>query len=158
VWKLLEGVKRGSFHVQVAWADLKTVMQPIGSGDLVDLYPHRGVLAVLVDSCSNLIVGGREHRVPSSAVRAELCGISQTTEPVLGTSNPVFSHRMSFLVVDPSSDTLKITVVDEKKGETMGTLRYVCRNLHLPLQNCFIDFVSILDLTSLIFSSAQTAP
>ena len=31
--------------------------------------------------------------------------------------------QMSFLVKDPASDTLKITVLDEKTSESIGTMR-----------------------------------
>ncbi len=120
VWKLLEGVKRGSFHAQVGWAEVQKIKPQHFPPS--DLYPHRGVLSLFVDSCSNLICS-KEHRVPSPCVKAELGGVSETTDVVTGTGNPVFTYKMNFLVADPASDTLKVTVFDERKEETLGTMR-----------------------------------
>ena len=122
VWKPLEDVKRGSVHLEVSWSELK-LTRPEGPQDEY----HRGVLTVLVDSCRNLGgAGNTGMRLPNPSARLELCGILQATEPVVGSVNPVFAHRMSFLVRDPKSDTLKVTVTDEKKegGEALGVLRF----------------------------------
>ena len=49
--------------------------------------------------------------------------------------------QMSFLVKDPASDTLKITVVDEKTSDSIGTMRQ-------ELQNTKIDrFVEMAPLS-----------
>jgi len=61
-----------------------------------------------VDSCRNLLGGRTGLKLPNASVRLELCGISQVTEPVVGSVAPVFAHRMSFLVRDPAADTLKV--------------------------------------------------
>ena len=37
--------------------------------------------------------------------------------------NPVYAHRMSFLVRDPTTDVLKISVIDDIRGQVLGTLR-----------------------------------
>ena len=119
VWKILEGVKRGSFHVQVGWSDLTTSrvanIAPLPSmskceglskngspGSMSAL--HRGVLSIYVDSCFNLLAMGsgdgrsgthREQlRNLRPLVKAELCGVSHATEIAIGGENPVFEHKV----------------------------------------------------------------
>ena len=104
VWRPLEDVKRGSVHLEVSWSELRLGRREGPQDDY-----HRGVLTVLVDSCRNLVGGGSTGmRLPNPCARLELCGIHQATEPVVGSVNPVFAHRMSFLVRDPKADTLKV--------------------------------------------------
>ena len=125
VWKILEGVKRGSFHVQVGWCDLKTAASVATSpssiiskseGTTIVVGPsstyalHRGVLSVRIDSCCNLLaVGGgsgghsggtrREQlRNLRSFVKAELCGASQATEIAIGGENPIFEHKVGTFI------------------------------------------------------------
>ena len=128
VWKVLEGVDRGSIKVEVAWGALKVAKPPSPppptlEGD--DGGYHQGVLTVLVDSCANLLGGraGGGVRAPDASVRLELCGIAQVTDAVASSASPVFAHRMSFLARDPASDTLKLTVACERTGEQLGWLR-----------------------------------
>ena len=95
---------------------------------------------VVVDSCANLLGGRTGLKLPNPVVKAELCGIEQGTEPVVGSVNPVFSHRMSFLVRDPASDTLRLTVADSKRDEVLGTARFHLSDLlsksSLSVSNC----------------------
>ena len=115
----MEGVKRGSFHVQVGWCDLKTsraasvaqslsVSKSEGTGIIVGpngtITLCSGVLSVRIDSCFNLLaIGGaggqsgtrREQlRTLRPFVKAELCGKSQATEIAVGGENPVFDHKV----------------------------------------------------------------
>ena len=117
VWRKLEDVKKGSFHAEIGWCDLK-LSRPEVKDDL-----HKGVVTVFVDSAANLLGGQTGLKLPNPSVKIELCGIVQATEQVVGTVNPVYQHRMSFLVRDPASDTLKLSVVDEKRQANLGTLR-----------------------------------
>ena len=119
VWKILEGVKRGSFHVEVGWCDLKTsraatvappssISKSEGTATIAGFSStsslHRGVLSIRIDSCFNLLaVGGagghsgtrREQlRNLRPFVKVELCGESQETEIAIGGENPVFEHKV----------------------------------------------------------------
>ncbi len=123
VWRKLEEVRKGSFHAEVAWGELK-ITRPLVSAAADE--HHKGVLVVLVDSCQNLLGGGRSSglRLPHPYVKLELCGVQQQTETVLSSTNPVFAHRMCFLVRDPTADTLRLTVIDERHaGQSIGGLR-----------------------------------
>ncbi|TRY63162.1 hypothetical protein TCAL_10826 [Tigriopus californicus] len=117
VWKELEEVKKGSLHTEVSWSELN-----LNRNDSEDDF-HKGVVTILVDSCSSLLGGRTGLKLPNPLVVAELCSITQSTETVIGSVNPVFSHRMNFLVRDPTSDTLKITVKDDKRDEDLGSIR-----------------------------------
>lgn len=72
VWKLLEGVKRGSLHVQIGWSELK-LSNP--AGDLSSC--HRAALVVIVDSCSSLLGGRTGLKLPNPRVKVEVCGVIQ---------------------------------------------------------------------------------
>lgn len=135
VWKTLDDTKKGSFHATISWCELK-----LSRPNVQDEY-HRGVLSVVIDSCTSLLSGRLGLKLPNPSVRVELCGISQVTEAVIGNVNPVFAHRMNFLVRDPDSDTLKINVIDSKRAESLGYLR--------------IDLSSLLDRTSLSMTNQQ---
>lgn len=117
VWKSLEEVKKGSLHAEVSWSAL-ALNRNESEDDL-----HKGVLTILVDSCANLLGGQTGLKLPNPVVIAELCSVTQATEVMVGSVNPVFSHRMNFLVRDPTSDTLKITVKDDKRNEDLGSTR-----------------------------------
>lgn len=117
IWRKLEDTKKGCFHAEISWCDLK-----LSRPNVKDVL-HQGVLIVFIDSCSNLLGGQTGLKLPNPTVTAELSGISQTTDQVVGSTNPVYLHRMSFLVRDPASDTLKLSVRDEKRKEKLGSLR-----------------------------------
>ena len=127
MWKILEGVKRGSFHVLVGWCELKTsriasVALPLSTsrseGNATIVGPssawdlHRGVLSVRIDSCFNLLAFGgaggqsgtrREQlRNLRPYVKAELCGESQATEISIGGENPVFEQKVGWLLGNKS--------------------------------------------------------
>ncbi len=113
VWKILEGVKQGSIHVEVGWAELK-LTPPSETGSNLPSYTsgghHKAVLTVVLDSCDNLLGGRTGLKLPNPKAKVELCGIVQTTDTVVGSVDPVFEHRMNFLVNDPRSDSLQITI------------------------------------------------
>ena len=102
VWKKLEGVERGAFHIQISWCDVKSTQ----SAQLVpslstltaakkevfvpssSLTLNRGVLSVCIDSCFNLMGGhfnlsGQllNHR---TYVRGDLGGKVQEYQDVVG--------------------------------------------------------------------------
>ena len=41
----------------------------------------------------------------------EVSNVIQFTDTIIGNVDPVFEHRMSFLVNDPRSDTIKIHIL-----------------------------------------------
>lgn len=45
------------------------------------------------------------------------------------TDNPVWEQGFNFLVANPESDTLRLTVLDNKTGNELGCLTYNVRNL-----------------------------
>ena len=134
VWKLLEDVKRGSIHLEIGWCDLKLnpsmptkdeggpVMRA-GTSNGTGTGHHQAVITIVVDSCQNLANTNERNKMklPNPKVQCEVCDVTQITDPVIGTTNPVFAHRMNFLVNDPDLDTIFFSVIDEKgkKGENV---------------------------------------
>ena len=134
VWKLLEDVKRGSIHLEIGWCDLKLnpsmptkddggpAMRP-GTSNGTGTGHHQAVITIVIDSCQNLanLNEGNKMKLPNPKVQCEVCGVTQITDPVIGTINPVFAHRMNFLVNDPDLDTILFSVIDEKgkKGDNV---------------------------------------
>ena len=126
VWKLLEDVKRGSIHLEIGWCDLKLnpsmptkddggpAMRP-GTSNGTGTGHHQAVITIVVDSCQNLanLNEGNKMKLPNPKVQCEVCGVTQITDPVIGTINPVFAHRMNFLVNDPDLDTILFSVIDD---------------------------------------------
>ena len=134
VWKLLEDVKRGSIHLEIGWCDLKLspsmptkdeggpAMRP-GTSNGTGTGHHQAVITIVIDSCQNLANAneGNKMKLPNPKVQCEVCEVTQITDPVIGTTNPVFAHRMNFLVNDPDLDTIFFSVIDEKgkKGDNV---------------------------------------
>lgn len=125
VWKVLEGVKRGSIHIEVGWAELKLAcpldqQHPVGQQQ----QQHQAVLSVVIDSCNHLLGGRTGLKLPNPKIKVELCNVVQYTDTVVGSVDPVFAHRMNFLVADPLCNNLNITVQDDRREEQLlGTLR-----------------------------------
>lgn len=113
VWRALEGVPKGSVHLEVGWSELK--VYPPEDVPLRDNCPphspHQGVVTIVIDSCSELEIGRTGLKLPNPKVKVEVCNIVQMTETVVGTSDPVFEHRMNFLVNDPRSDKIHVYVL-----------------------------------------------
>jgi hypothetical protein len=130
VWKVLEGVDKGSVHVEVGWSELK-LTAPLPEESSLQLFgantssqPHRAVVSLLIDSCHNLLGGRTGLKLPNPKVKVELCNVVQFTEIVVGSVDPVFEHRMSFLVNDPRSDCIHLLVLDDRKSDmAIGSLR-----------------------------------
>lgn len=49
---------------------------------------------------------------------------SQQTAVHMRTSDPVWEQGFTFLVANPESDTLYLTIMDQKTGQELGTLVY----------------------------------
>ena len=107
VWKALSHVESASIHVEVGWSELKTKPDPVVYQDC-----HLGVVSIFIDSCQNLNgLSKTGLKLPNAKVRVEVCNVSQTTETVVGATDPVFEHRMNFLVHNPLSDGVRIVVL-----------------------------------------------
>ena len=59
IWKLLQDVKTGTIHASVSWCELRLQPSP-PENDVTNR--HRAVLAVVVESCRNLVVGSKVSR------------------------------------------------------------------------------------------------
>ena len=122
VWKLLQDVKSGYIRAQVSWCELRLQPSPPEN----DLSRHRAVLAVVVESCTNLDGSKDGLRLPNPYVSIEVCQVVQETDPVVGCADPLFAHRMNFLVHDPNSDLLSVVVYDQRAGKgkvVIGTVK-----------------------------------
>ena len=131
VWKLLEDVKRGSIHVEIGWCELKLnpsmptkdeggpAMRP-GTSNGTGTGHHQAVITIVIDSCQNVISTneGNKMKLPNPSVQCEVCGVTQITDPVIGSINPVYAHRMNFLVNDPEQDFISFSVIDEKNKKS----------------------------------------
>ena len=117
VWKKLEGVEGGAFHVQISWCDVKIsppdhLAPPLSVFSAAkkevfvpssSLTLNRGVLSVCIDSCFNLMGGhfnlsGQllNHR---TYVRGDLGGKVQATDlAVVAGETVVFEKKMNFIV------------------------------------------------------------
>ena len=134
VWKLLEDVQRGSIHIEIGWGELKLnpslpskdeggyAMRP-GTCNGTGTGHHQAVITIVIDSCQNLPNTNERNKMklPNPSVECQVCEVTQITDPVIGTINPIFAHRMNFLVNDPDLDFISFSVVDEKgkKGENV---------------------------------------
>lgn len=112
VWKQLEDTKSGSVHLEIGWSLLSPIQPPSLQND--QDY-HVGVVSIFVDSCLGLLTNGNGSfitgfQLPNPKVSVEVCQVSQTTVPVIGSTDPVFEHRMNFLVTDPRCDRVQIFV------------------------------------------------
>ena len=120
VWKKLENSNENGMamlHCQVGWSELK---ESVPSSVATDCQLHKGVLTVFIDSCSNL---GTFESPPYAKVKVTLCNVVQMTETIRESSDPVFEHRMSFLVNQPNTDRVLIQVLDDRRTDKpLGSL------------------------------------
>ena len=127
-------------HCAIGWSELKE-SPPVPMTSTLDSsqHLHLGVISVYVDSCQNLGGGGGGRRtgrfeLPSPKVKVTVCNVVQMTEASqVGTTNPVYEHRMNFLVHDPRADRVEFAVLDDSRpsgrDQVMATLRYPISNL-----------------------------
>ena len=80
-----------------------------------DPYIHTGVVSIFIDSCQNL--GGKTGlKLPNPKVRVEICNVSNSTDTIIGSTDPRWEHRMNFLVSNPLVDRLDIYVIGNSNG------------------------------------------
>ena len=114
VWKFLEDTDKGSIHVAVGWSELK--MKPSPEYNITTALGgekpvlHQGVISLMVDSCRDLFGGRSGLKLPNPKVKVEVSNVIQYTDTIIGNVDPVFEHRMSFLVNDVL-DKIIITVM-----------------------------------------------
>ena len=68
------------------------------------------MVSIFIDSCQNL--GSKTGlKLPNPKVRVEICNVANSTDTIIGSSDPRWEHRMNFLVSNPLVDRLDIYVI-----------------------------------------------
>ena len=138
IWKRLQlndddDDNAAMLHCAIGWSELKE-SPPVPMTSTLDdsQHLHLGVISVYVDSCQNL--GGTGlFKLPSAKVKVTVCNVVQMTEASQKSTDPVYEHRMNFLVHDPRSDRVEFAVLDDSRPSgnerVLATLRYPISNL-----------------------------
>ena len=116
VWKPLESLENDKdgiamLHCQIGWSELKESLPSLTP--TLDCQLHQGVLTVFIDSCANL---GRFESRPYAKVKVTVCNVVQMTE-IIEDRDPVYEHRMSFLVNSPNADRVQVQVIDDRRTD-----------------------------------------
>ena len=112
IWKkILENEMSGSLHMEIGWAELKPEPDPAFVPSDSISRPHQGVISIFIDSCQGLpSLTKSGDQAPNPCVAVEVCNVSQWTDVVQESFDPVFEHRLNFLVTDPVSDRVEVII------------------------------------------------
>ncbi|XP_058821865.1 extended synaptotagmin-2 isoform X2 [Topomyia yanbarensis] len=128
-WLTLEQAKHGLVHLRMTWFalsadknDLKAAMEETQLLRVTSM--SSALLTVFVDSAKNL-PQARQQSQPDPYLILSVGKKTEQTTPQMRTDAPVWEQGFTFLVNNPDNDTLQLKIVDQKTGNSLGTLTYI---------------------------------
>ncbi|XP_055547886.1 extended synaptotagmin-2 isoform X3 [Wyeomyia smithii] len=128
-WLTLEQAKHGLVHLRLTWfalsaekADLKAALDETQLLRVTSM--STALLTVFIDSAKNL-PQARQQSQPDPYLILSVGKKSEQTTPQMRTDAPVWEQGFTFLVGNPDNDTLQLKLIDQKTGNSLGTLIYL---------------------------------
>ncbi|XP_049822259.1 extended synaptotagmin-2 [Aethina tumida] len=133
MWITLEQAKHGMVHLRFTWlslsknySDLKAIIAETQHLKATNL--HTALLTVFVDSCKNL-PQARASTKPDSYAVLRVGNSTQQTGVQMRTIHPVWEQGFTFLVPNPESHSLYLSIMDQKTNTEIGQLTYKISSL-----------------------------
>ncbi|XP_021706370.1 extended synaptotagmin-2 isoform X2 [Aedes aegypti] len=128
-WLTLEQAKHGLVHLRLTWFrlsadknDLKAALEETQLLRVTSM--STALLTVFIDSAKNL-PQARQQSQPDPYLVLSVGKKTEQTSVQMRTDAPVWEQGFTFLVGNPDNDTLQLKVVDQKTGNTLGSLVYI---------------------------------
>uniref|UniRef100_A0A182J284 Uncharacterized protein n=1 Tax=Anopheles atroparvus TaxID=41427 RepID=A0A182J284_ANOAO len=128
-WLTLEQAKHGLVHLRMTWfrlssekADLKAALEETQHLRVTSM--STALLTVFIDSAKNL-PQARQQSQPDPYLVLSVGKKTEQTSVQMRTDAPVWEQGFTFLVGNPDNDTLQLKVIDQKTGNTIGSLTYI---------------------------------
>uniref|UniRef100_A0A182N5H2 Uncharacterized protein n=1 Tax=Anopheles dirus TaxID=7168 RepID=A0A182N5H2_9DIPT len=128
-WLTLEQAKHGLVHLRMTWfklssdkSDLKLALEETQHLRVTSM--STALLTVFIDSAKNL-PQARQQSQPDPYLVLSVGKKNEQTSVQMRTDAPVWEQGFTFLVGNPDNDTLQLKVIDQKTGNTIGTLTYI---------------------------------
>ncbi|XP_035781378.1 extended synaptotagmin-2-like isoform X1 [Anopheles albimanus] len=128
-WLTLEQAKHGLVHLRMTWfrlssnkADLRTALEETQHLRVTSM--STALLTVFIDSAKNL-PQARQQSQPDPYLVLSVGKKTEQTSVQMRTDAPVWEQGFTFLVGNPDNDTFQLKVIDQKTGNTIGTLTYI---------------------------------
>lgn len=132
-WLTLEQAKHGLVHLRLTWFrlsadknDLKAALEETQLLRVTSM--STALLTVFIDSAKNL-PQARQQSQPDPYLVLSVGKKTEQTSVQMRTDAPVWEQGFTFLVGNPDNDTLQLKVIDQKTGNTLGTLIYILSGL-----------------------------
>lgn len=132
-WLTLEQAKHGLVHLRLTWFtlsaeknDLKAALEETQLLRVTSM--STALLTVFVDSAKNL-PQARQQSQPDPYMILSVGKKTEQTSIQMRTDAPVWEQGFTFLVGNPDNDTLQLKVVDQKTGNTLGSLIFILSTL-----------------------------
>ncbi|XP_065092588.1 extended synaptotagmin-2-A isoform X2 [Ochlerotatus camptorhynchus] len=132
-WLTLEQAKHGLVHLRLTWFtlsadknDLKAALEETQLLRVTSM--STALLTVFIDSAKNL-PQARQQSQPDPYMILSVGKKTEQTSIQMRTDAPVWEQGFTFLVGNPDNDTLQLKVVDQKTGNTLGTLMFILSTL-----------------------------
>ncbi|XP_052869843.1 extended synaptotagmin-2 [Anopheles cruzii] len=128
-WLTLEQAKHGMVHLRMTWfklssskSDLRSALEETQHLRVTSM--STALLTVFIDSAKNL-PQARQQSQPDPYMILAVGKKTEQTSVQMRTDAPVWEQGFTFLVGNPDNDTLQLKVIDQKTGNTIGTLIYI---------------------------------
>uniref|UniRef100_A0A2M4A0N4 Putative phosphoinositide 3-kinase n=1 Tax=Anopheles triannulatus TaxID=58253 RepID=A0A2M4A0N4_9DIPT len=128
-WLTLEQAKHGLVHLRMTWfklssnkADLRSALEETQHLRVTSM--STALLTVFIDSAKNL-PQARQQSQPDPYLVLSVGKKTEQTSVQMRTDAPVWEQGFTFLVGNPDNDTFQLKVIDQKTGNTIGTLTYI---------------------------------
>ncbi|XP_049278845.1 extended synaptotagmin-2 isoform X1 [Anopheles funestus] len=128
-WLTLEQAKHGLVHLRMTWfklssdkADLRQALEETQHLRVTSM--STALLTVFIDSAKNL-PQARQQSQPDPYLVLSVGKKNEQTSVQMRTDAPVWEQGFTFLVGNPDNDTLQLKVIDQKTGNTIGSLTYI---------------------------------
>ncbi|XP_049535380.1 extended synaptotagmin-2 isoform X1 [Anopheles darlingi] len=128
-WLTLEQAKHGLVHLRMTWfklssskTDLRTALEETQHLRVTSM--STALLTVFIDSAKNL-PQARQQSQPDPYLVLSVGKKTEQTSVQMRTDAPVWEQGFTFLVGNPDNDTFQLKVIDQKTGNTIGTLTYI---------------------------------
>ncbi|XP_050090176.1 extended synaptotagmin-2 isoform X2 [Anopheles aquasalis] len=132
-WLTLEQAKHGLVHLRMTWfklssnkVDLRTALEETQHLRVTSM--STALLTVFIDSAKNL-PQARQQSQPDPYLVLSVGKKTEQTSVQMRTDAPVWEQGFTFLVGNPDNDTFQLKVIDQKTGNTIGTLTYILSGL-----------------------------
>ncbi|XP_015835626.1 extended synaptotagmin-like protein 2a isoform X1 [Tribolium castaneum] len=128
LWVTLEQAKHGMVHLRLTWltlsdnySDLKAALEETQQLRVTSM--STALLTIFLDSAKNL-PQARASTKPDPYAVLKVGNTTKETKVLERTIHPVWEQGFSFLVANPESDTLYLTIIDRKTTNELGQVTY----------------------------------